>query len=392
LILKIQLIHSESGHVAIHFYGVLMNKPSLGNLKAVELRTIWPDEAADFTPWLADPENIRRLGEAIGFELEVENTEVSVGPFAADILARDLATDNYVVIENQLNRTDHDHLGKSLTYAASLGAKTVVWVAPLFTDEHRKTLAWLNNNSIDDLSFFGVQVELWVIDQSKPAIRLNVVSRPTKIVRPPPDLTPTKRLQLEWWTAFRDALLEAKVLPSAQSPRAQYWYNVALGRAGYHLSATANVDACLLGVRVYMMSRYGAAGALNQLLENRVEIEQGMGEPLLWNPNPEASDKVILLQRMGDLRIREQWPSYLRWMVDAVVRLRKVFGPRIKALELEPIDSEASPPEAGELPTSSAPSPCGASPCTAPSRQVCTALNLRNNRHHLLAPVRFRTG
>jgi hypothetical protein len=301
---------------------------------------MWANEAADFTPWLAHPDNIKRLGEAIGFELEVEHTEVAVGPFAADILARETATGNYVVVENQLNRTDHDHLGKSLTYAAALGAKTVVWVATDFTDEHRKTLDWLNDNSVEDLSFFGVQVELWAIDDSKPAVRFNVVSRPTELLRPPKvpadgELSPTRRLQLEWWTAFRDALLAAKALPSAQSPRAQYWYNVALGKQGYHLSATANVDESVIGVRVYMMHRYGAEAALNQLLDSRKEIEQAVGEPLIWNPHPEASDKVILLQRKADIRIKDQWPENLKWMVDAVLRLRKVFGPRIKALQLD---------------------------------------------------------
>jgi hypothetical protein len=324
-----------------------MNDASLGNLRPVDARTMWPNEAAHFTPWLAHPDNINRLGEAIGFELEVEHTEVAVGPFAADILARETATGNYVVIENQLNRTDHDHLGKSLTYAAALGAKTVVWVATEFTDEHRKTLDWLNDNSVEDLSFFGVQVELWAIDESKPAVRFNVVSRPTELLRPAKvaanaELTPTRRLQLEWWTAFRDALLAAKALPSAQSPRAQYWYNVALGKQGYHLSGTANVDECLIGVRVYMMHRYGADSALHQLLEHRSEIEKAVGEPLIWNPNPEASDKVILLQRKADIRIKDQWPDHLKWMVDAVVRLRKVFGPRIKALQLDAIGNDPS--------------------------------------------------
>lgn len=331
-----------------------MNEPSLGTLRPVEPRTMWAHEAADFTPWLAHPDNIKRLGEAIGFELEVEHTEVAVGPFAADILARETATGAYVVIENQLNRTDHDHLGKSLTYAAALGAKTVVWVATAFTDEHRKTLDWLNDNSVEDLSFFGVQVELWAIDQSLPAVRFNVVSRPSELLRPAKgianaELTPTRRLQMEWWTAFRDALLMAKALPSAQSPRAQYWYNVALGKTGYHLSATANVDECVIGVRVYMMHRYGADAALNQLLESRAEIEQAVGEPLTWNPNPEASDKVILLHRKADIRIKDQWPDHLRWMVDAVVRLRRVFGLRIKALQLDAFSNsfEVVEPEKG---------------------------------------------
>ena len=329
-----------------------MNEPSLGTLRPVAPRTMWLNEAANFTPWLAHPDNIQRLGEAIGLELEVEHTEVAVGPFAADILARDSATGNYVVIENQLNGTDHDHLGKALTYAASLGARTVVWVAPAFTNEHRKTFDWLNDNSIEDLSFFAVQIELWIIDESKPAVRFNVVSRPTElrpvVVIGKTELTPTRRLQFEWWTAFREALLTAKALPSVQTPRPQYWYNIALGKTGYHLSATANVEESLIGVRVYMMNRFGADAALNQLLESRAEIEEAVGEPLLWKPNPEASDKVILLRRKADIRIKDQWTDHLKWMVDAVVRLRKVFGPRIKSLQLESMANDVSTVEVDE--------------------------------------------
>jgi hypothetical protein len=321
--------------------------PKLGILRPVDPRAMWRDEAAHFTPWLAEPENIQRLGQAIGLELEVEHTEMAVGPFAADILARDSATGDYVIIENQLARTNHDHLGKAITYAAFLGASTIVWVAPAFTDEHRKALDWLNDNSVDTLSFFGIQVELWAIDESSPAVRFNVVSRPTELVRRATlqasgDLTPTRRIQLEWWTAFRDALVAAKALPSTQTPRPQYWYNIALGRTGYFLSATANVDDQRIGIRVYLMNRYAGDAALAQLMESRSEIERELGQPLVWNPNPEASDKVIVLQREADIRVKDRWAEYLQWMVQSTVSMRRVFAPRVRSLQVEAV-SPASP-------------------------------------------------
>lgn len=143
----------------------------LGEIEKLDVRNVWAHEASNFTPWLAEEENIARLGSAIGLELEVENTEVSVGPFSADILARDSGSSAYVIIENQLSKTDHDHLGKAITYAAGLNAGTIVWVAPEFTQEHRKAIDWLNDNSVGDVAFYGVQVELWTIDDSNSTLR-----------------------------------------------------------------------------------------------------------------------------------------------------------------------------------------------------------------------------
>jgi hypothetical protein len=317
-----------------------MEQPKLGNLSKVELRRIWPNEAANFTPWLALKENLAKLGTAVGMELEAEHTEVACGPFSADIVARELSSDSYVVIENQLGKTDHDHLGKSLTYASALGAKTVIWVAGDFTDEHRKTLDWLNDNSSEDLAFFGVQVELWSIEGSAPAVRFNVVSRPTELSKQAAvvktgDLSESRKLQLEWWTAFRDALVKRKAVPSAQSPRPQYWYNIALGKSGAHLSATANTFDKEIGVRVYLSSKVGGATALKQLMESREQIENEIGSPLKWDPNPAATDKVIVLTRHADLTQRGRWQEYLDWMVETTVKFRNTFAPRVKDLAAE---------------------------------------------------------
>jgi len=155
-----------------------MSTPQLGKLRNVELRTIWPHEAADFTPWLA--ENIGELGEAVGIELELTDMEAECGDFSLDLLAKDLGTGRNVIIENQLDATDHDHLGKLLTYASAYDAAAVIWVSRMIRDEHRQALEWLNQRTDEGTDFFGVVVEAIQIDESKPATRFRPVVFPNE--------------------------------------------------------------------------------------------------------------------------------------------------------------------------------------------------------------------
>ena len=312
----------------------------LGDLSLVDARSIWAHEAADFTPWLAQEENIDRLGLVLGMELEVENTEVAVGPYSADILARDTGSGAYVVIENQLEKINHDHLGKAITYAAALDAGTVVWIAADFTEEHRRAIDWLNNNSTGDVGFFGVQLEVWQIDSSKPAARFNVVSRPADAItraatgKANVGLSETRKLQLEWWTYFRDALVKTGAVPSVQTPRPQYWYNVSIGRSGFVLSNIADTYADRIGVRLYMRGKYGGQTALEQLLGKKAEIERELGHPVEWDPNPEAIDKTVVSTIEASLEDRSRWPEYADWLASEVINFRRVFGPRIKRMDL----------------------------------------------------------
>jgi hypothetical protein len=146
---------------------------NLGRLEKVDLRLVWDSEAGSFTPWLSEESNIQLLGDTISLELEVEAREKNVGPFRADLLCKDTATGNWVVIENQLDTTDHKHLGQLLTYAAGLNAVTVVWVSANFTEEHRAALDWLNEITDERINFFGLEVELWRIGNSDVAPKFN---------------------------------------------------------------------------------------------------------------------------------------------------------------------------------------------------------------------------
>lgn len=315
-------------------------KEPMGEFAAVPPRDLWPHEASDFTPWLASDENIGRLGAALGMELEVENAEVAVGPYSADIVARDAVTGAYVVIENQLERTNHDHLGKAITYAAALDAGTVVWIASTFTDEHKRSLDWLNDHVGDDVGFYGVRLEAWRIDDSAPAVRFNVVSRPPDVPNRAllasisGDLSDARQLQLEWWIAFSTALAKSSVIPSVQKPRPQYWFNVALGRSGFHISNVADTWGQRIGVRIYIRNKYGAAEALPQLVVQKNEIESEIGATLEWDPNPDTRDKVIAIYKQADLNNRQTWGPLIDWMVEMTERFRRVFGPRVKRLEI----------------------------------------------------------
>ena len=312
---------------------------TLGQLTKIPLRQLWEHEERDFTPWLAKAENIAKLGASIGLELEVESVEKEVGPYSADILAKEIGSDRYVVIENQFGKTNHDHLGKLLTYGSGLNAGAIIWICETFTEEHEKALDWLNEHTTDELEFYGVAVELWQIDGSRPAVRFNVISRPNEAVRianvwkDSGELSDTRKLQLEFWTAFGQKLLKDKIVASTHKPRPRYWFNVPMGRAGVYLSNIASPSENRIGVRIYMQNMIARA-ALSQLKSQREQIEAELEGKLMWDPNPNARDKIISLSIDADLSNREKWDEYLNWMVTKVRRFQEVFGPRIKKLDL----------------------------------------------------------
>ena len=305
----------------------------LGILKTVTPRQKWGNEARDFTPWLA--ENIIELNKALGLELEVENIEVGVGPYSADILAKDTGTDEYVVIENQLEKTNHDHLGKAITYASVLDASTIIWIATDFTEEHKKSLDWLNDHTHEKISFYGVQVELWQIDDSKAALRFNVISKPNLAVRQAArskgtdDLSDKRRFQFEFWNKFKDKLAKTKKIPSLQTPRPQYWFDVTLGKSYIHISNTCNTDDNTVGVRIYIGNKI-ADSMLPFLESKKDEIEKSIGQKLSWNPNPDNRDKVIILQHTTDFADKEKLEEAINWLVDYTIKFRETFSKIIK--------------------------------------------------------------
>ncbi len=322
-----------------------MAKPALGRLERVDPHDYWKHEARDFTPWLAAEENICLLGETLGMELEVQATEQFVGPFRADILCKELASDHTVLIENQLEKTDHNHLGQILTYAAGLQAVTIVvtivWIAQRFTDEHRAVLDWLNQVTNETINFFGLEVELWRIGESVPAPKFNVVSKPnawSKIGPRPGEFSELKQLQLEYWTAYGDYLRQKKY-PNIPKPQPDNYLTHPIGRGGFWLApqcsragsiqAKEPVTTLMLCIRLERTKEY-----FDLLYEMRQDIEQEFGETLTWDRYDQGKASYVILRHPGDFQQRGDWPRQFTWYHDRLLRFQRIFGPRIKALAL----------------------------------------------------------
>ena len=311
----------------------------LERLIKVPLREFWSGEASDFTPWLADEKNIGLLGEAIGVELEVEERERNVGPFSADILCKDTVTDSWVVIENQLEPTDHIHLGQLLTYAAGLDAVTVVWIAERFTDEHRAALDWLNEITVEGFSFFGLEIELWRIGDSPMAPKFNVVSHPndwTKTVSrisPREELTPTKQLYHEYWTGLQDLLEQRDGAIKPVKPWSRNWIGFGIGRSKFLLAASASVREKWICVTLTLRGP-DAKPHFHLLERDRVDIEEEIGAELDWGETDERKQNYIELVMYGtDPEDPEDWNRQHQWLCEQLEIFHSVFSPRVKVLD-----------------------------------------------------------
>jgi hypothetical protein len=333
---------------------------NLGRLRKVGLRDIWKSESQDFTPWLAREENLDLLGDTIGLDLELEAVEKSVGPFSADILCKETANDSVVLIENQIERTDHTHLGQILTYAAGLNAVTVVWIAQRFTDEHRAALDWLNEITDENINFFGLEVELWKIGDSPAAPKFNVVSKPNEWTRigvkagNPGELTDSKQLQLSFWMGFREYAAENAKRIKTTKPLPHHWMNISLGRSGFKLCAIASFWNSATGsyngqelraeLVLYHADAKGFYAALEQM---RPELEAAMGEKFIWH-NPEGKNMCrIQIRREADLNNEAKRPEMYAWLTKKLDRMHEVFATRIKTLQPLPIDESDDPEEKG---------------------------------------------
>ena len=318
---------------------------NLGRLeKITDLREIWKTEAQDFTPWLAKEENLSLLGETINLELELEAVEKDVGPFRADILCRDTSDNSLVLVENQVERTDHTHLGQLLTYAAGLNTVTIVWIAKKFTDEHRATLDWLNEITGDKINFFGLEIELWRIGGSAIAPKFNIVSKPNDWTKgkaassdnlTSKDLTPTQQLKLNYWQSFRSYISEHSTILSPKKASTDHWMSFGIGTSKAHMSALLNTQQCLVSVGLNINWSEERLAIFHLLKKERETIERELGSKLDWEEKPDKRASSVYMRNQNmDPNETDNWSEQHKWMLKGLEKFREVFGARIKSMDV----------------------------------------------------------
>lgn len=310
----------------------------LGRIEMVDLRQPWPDEAADFTPWLAD--HISELGDALGLELELQDQEAPVGKFSLDLLARESVTNRTVIIENQLEPTNHDHLGKLLTYAGGYDANVIVWLAKNFRDEHRQALDWLNQRTDEDTEFFGVGIEVWKIGDSLPAPHFNVLSAPNEwgqeIKSKVRDANKSERNQRyeAFFQKLADVLTE-RGFTNARTARAQSWLSFSAGHAQRVLYGAVFGHENTARVEVYIRhtDQEWNKDLFDRLMEQKDAIENELSESLVWQRLDHRTASRISVQRQGSIDGDQETLDEVRnWMIEKLLDFKRVFGPRLDNL------------------------------------------------------------
>jgi len=311
--------------------------PNVSEIHEHSLRSVWQHEEHDFTKWLKN--HIDLLGAELGIEIEDARTEESVGDFSSDIVAREMNSGEVIVIENQYNKTDHDHLGKLLTYSSGKNAGFTIWLAEEFRPEHRSVLEWLNESGPTDVKFFGIKPRVISVDGSdKRGFEFKTIVEPNEWERELTDpLTETEQSYREFFGKLVESYAEER--PS--------WYQLTPGPRNY-LTFSAGISGVSFGwvfhqgpefaVELYISTSDGTRNEdiFNELNKDQTEIEERLDDELIWELLPEKQACRIKQPKQIESRITdltdEQRRQLISWGVDKMAEFQDEFEPRISDL------------------------------------------------------------
>lgn len=307
----------------------------LGQINKVDVKSIWRNEALNFTPWLAD--NLDKLSDLIGLDLELASREAEVGDFSLDLLAKDLSTNRNVVIENQFNPTDHKHLGQLITYASYYKASIVIWIAEEVREEHRSAIDWLNTNTNDEIQFFSVELEVIQIDNSRPALNFKLKAHPNEWRKSNKKteqvgITDTQNAYATYFQILIDELRVKHKFTNARVGQPQNWYSFSSGVRGFTYGTSFGRGE-RVRAELYIDTGKGERNKeiFNLLKSNKEELERAFGETLEWEELPDRRAARIAVYRQGSIDEDSKTLADIRaWAIEKLLKFKSVFEVRIK--------------------------------------------------------------
>lgn len=305
----------------------------LGKLKEVDIRKVWGHEQYGFSTWLSKVENINELGEVLGLNLTDIKTEQFVGNYRCDIICKDEITNKTVLIENQLEATNHDHLGKIITYASGLDATVIVWIVKSARDEHASAIEWLNKHTDETINFFLIEVHAYQIGDSIPAPQFKVIEQPNDFAKTVQsiskndDMNESMSKRFEFWTMFNE-ILEKRGMPfSKHKATTDHWYSVAVGSSKCHISIDLVNRENIIRLSLYIPDN---KTLYDNLFLNKIEIENEMGYELTWDRIDNKKASWIYTKINGlDFNKQGNYKELMNKIIDIVLKMKKVFAPYI---------------------------------------------------------------
>lgn len=299
----------------------------LGKVEKVDLREVWKHEASGFSKWLAEAQNIQYLNETINLNLVEIQTEKNVGGYKCDVVCRDEFTDKVVIIENQLESTNHDHLGKIITYASGLDASVIIWIVKVAREEHSSAIEWLNSHTDENISFFLIQIEVIKIGDSLPAPQFKIIEAPNDFNKKTRKSinevnTESEAGRLEFWTVFNDVMRERKQF-NTRKPSTDHWYHFSIGTSTCHLSADLLNKEGKVRINMWIPN---SKAQYDYFFENKDSIESSLGMSLDWDriDNKKASRICTYIDGFSFSKPSE-FENISHKMIDRLVKFRTVF-------------------------------------------------------------------
>lgn len=302
----------------------------IGRLTEVDVRELWQHEQYNFSNWLAEDNNLVYLNDILGLTLTDVGKEVYVGPYRCDLVAKDETTDTTIIIENQLENTDHGHLGKIITYASGLDAEVIVWIVKTAKEEHRAAIEWLNNNTADNIHFFLIEIHAYRIGDSAPAPKFEIIEQPNGFVkRNKKGKTSNEELDkrqseiLLFWEQFNQAVADRGKPFNLRKVTTDHWYDIAIGSSEAHIAVNlVNKDGVIV-VELYINNN---KELFDHLYQYKEEIETKLGIPLAWD-RLERKKAARIKHYIHHLNFDDHsnYDSLINQVIDSAVKMRDIF-------------------------------------------------------------------